>query len=244
MSAISVTQPAKIPSKQRRQAVEVATPPSTRAPRTQRTPRSERTALSRDLIEVEALALIDAQGIDAFSTRKLGERLGCEAMSIYHHFPSKAHILDALVDRVLGSMPIPDRTQHAATRLRQLANGWRHVAMQHPRFYLWLTLHQWNSAVGVRFMHEMLACFTDAGLSQEMAARGFRILGYYVQGATLDESSGYAEGHSSLNPMPQETVKREFPHVANARKFAAPKHFDRTFDLGWDALVKALGLVD
>jgi AcrR family transcriptional regulator len=211
---------------------------------TSRSKRAEapRTALSRERIEIEALALIDAHGIEAFSTRKLGERLGCEAMSIYHHFPSKAHILDALVDRVLGGMPIPDKTQRPAVRLRQFADGWRRISLQHPRFYLWLSLHQWNSATGVHFMSKMLACFTDAGLSPEMSVRGFRILGYYVQGATLDESSGYAQGHSSLAPMPQETLERDYPQVADARKYFTPEHFDRTFDLGWNALVRELGL--
>jgi AcrR family transcriptional regulator len=209
-------------------------------PRAER--RATRSVLTRERIEIEALALIDDHGIEAFSTRKLGERLGCEAMSIYHHFPSKAHILDALVDRVLGGMPIPDKTLSPATRLRHFADGWRRISLQHPRFYLWLSLHQWNSATGVRFMSEMLACFTDAGLSPEMSVRGFRILGYYVQGATLDESSGYAEGHSSLSPMPQDALEREYPQVANARQYSAPEHFDRTFDLGWEALVRALGL--
>lgn len=207
-----------------------------------RSTRTTRGALTRERIEIEALALIDAQGIDAFSTRKLGERLGCEAMSIYHHFPSKAHILDALVDRVLGGMPIPDKTLRPAARLRQFADGWRRIALQHPRFYLWLTLHQWNSATGVRFMHEMLDCFYAAGFSPEKAARGFRILGYYVQGATVEESSGYAQGHSSLAPLPLEAVERDYPRVARARKYSAPEHFDRTFDLGWNALIQALGL--
>lgn len=210
--------------------------------KTAKTTTPVRTALTRERIEIEALALIDAHGIEAFSTRKLGERLGCEAMSIYHHFPSKAHILDALVDRVLGGMPIPDKTLRPAARLRQFADGWRRIAQQHPRFYLWLSLHQWNSPTGVRFMGEMLACFTDAGLSEEMSVRGFRILGYYVQGATLDESSGYAQGHSSLSPMPQDELEREYPQVANARQYSAPEQFDRTFDLGWDALVRALGI--
>jgi AcrR family transcriptional regulator len=211
-------------------------------PRSKPTTKRTRVALTRDRIEVEALALIDAQGIEAFSTRKLGQRLGCEAMSIYHHFPSKAHILDALADRVLGGMPIPDKTLSPAARLRQFAEGWRQVALKHPSFDLWLSLHQWNSAVGVHFMSEMLACFTDAGLSPEMSARGFRLLGYYVLGATLDEGSGYAKGHSSLEPMPQETLERDYPQVANARTYFTPVHFDRTFDLGWDALVRALGL--
>ena len=230
MSLNPLSKPAKIASKR------------PRAGRTDGAPRTERTALTRERIEIEALALIDAEGIEAFSTRKLGERLGCEAMSIYHHFPSKAHILDALVDRVLGGMPIPDKTQRPAARLRQFADGWRRISLQHPRFYLWLSLHQWNSATGVHFMSEMLACFTDAGLSPEMSVRGFRILGYYVQGATLDESSGYAQGHSSQSPMPQDEIEREYPQVANARQYSAQEQFDRTFDLGWDALVRALGL--
>ena len=203
-----------------------------------------RAALSRERIEIEALALIDEQGLEAFSTRKLGLRLGCEAMSTYHHFASKAHIVDALVDRVLSGMPNPDKTLTPAVRLRQFADGWRRIAIQHPRFYLWLTLHQWNSATGVHFMSEMLACFHDAGLSPEAAARGFRILGYYVQGATIDESSGYAQGHSSLAPLPQETLERDYPQVVNALQYSTPEHFDRTFDLGWNALVQALGLAD
>ena len=215
---------------------------SSKGPRAEPATRAPRTALTRERIEIEALALIDMQGIEAFSTRKLGERLGCEAMSVYHHYPSKAHILDALVDRVLGGMPIPDKTLRPAERLRQFAQGWRRVALQHPRFYLWLSLHQWNSTVGVNFINEMLTCFTDAGLSPETAARGFRMLGYYVQGATLDESSGYAQGHSSLSPIPQEALERDYPQVANARQYSAPEHFDRTFDLGWDALVRALEL--
>ena len=88
----------------------------------------------------------------------------------------------------------------------------------------------------------MLNCFADAGLSPELSARAFRILGYYVQGATLDESSGYAQGHSSLSPVPQDALERDYPQVANAHKYATPEQFDRTFDLGWDALVRELGL--
>ncbi len=48
------------------------------------------------------LELIEADGLEAFSTRKLAAKLGCEAMSIYHYFPSKAHLMDALLDRLVG----------------------------------------------------------------------------------------------------------------------------------------------
>ncbi len=203
---------------------------------------SDRPALSRERIEIEALALIEREGMAAFSTRRLGQALGCEAMSLYNHFPSKAHVLDALVDRVLAGIPIPDPALPPAERLRALARHWRAMARAHARFYPWLALHRWNSPTGVAFLGQILDCLHAAGLSDERAARGFRVLGYYLLGATLDEISGYAQGPSSLHPMTDEELARQFPAVAQAGRYFAPAHFDKTFELGLDLLLQGLGI--
>ena len=55
--------------------------------------------LSRDMIEDAAFEVIEREGLSGFSMRKLAAALGCEAMSIYHHYPSQAHLYEALVDR-------------------------------------------------------------------------------------------------------------------------------------------------
>lgn len=201
-----------------------------------------RPALTRERIEVEALALIAREGMEAFSTRRLGEALGCEAMSLYNHFPSKAHVLDALVDRVLSGIPIPDRSLPAGLRLQQLAQQWRTMARRHARFYPWLALHRWNSPMGIAFLGEILDCFRGAGLSDEAAARGFRVLGYYLLGATLDEISGYAQGPSSLNPMTEQELNAQYPHVAQAGRYFTPEHFDKTFELGLHVILQGLGV--
>jgi len=57
--------------------------------------------LSQDAIRTAALRLIDDDGLDAFSTRKLGAALGCEAMAIYWYYPSKEALLDAIVDLLM-----------------------------------------------------------------------------------------------------------------------------------------------
>ena len=214
----------------------------TKAKPTQSTDAPKRQRLTRERIEVEALALIDEEGIDAFSTRNLGKRLGCEAMSIYHYFPSKAHILDALVDRVLGGMPIPDKSLSPAQRLRAFAHSWRAFARPHPRFYQWITLHRGNSETVTRFLDEILDCFYDAGLPPEQATRGFLILGYYMTGALLDETSGYARGPSSLVPLPAEVVERDYPRVALIERVATVEHFDEMFERGFAALLREFGL--
>jgi AcrR family transcriptional regulator len=201
-----------------------------------------RPALTRERIELEALALIEREGMDAFSTRRLGVALGCEAMSLYNHFPSKAHVLDALVDRVLAGIPIPDRGLRPHERLRQLAQHWRAMARRHARFYPWLALHRWNSPTGVAFLGEILDCFVAAGLSEALAARGFRVLGYYLLGATLDEISGYAQGPSSLNPMSEQELLERHPQVARAGRHFAPEHFDQIFELGLGVVLQGLGI--
>ncbi|MGA4632954.1 TetR/AcrR family transcriptional regulator [Pseudomonas solani] len=203
---------------------------------------SVREPLTRERIETEALRLIEQDGLEAFSTRRLGTALGCEAMSIYNYFPSKAHILDALVDRVLATVEFPSRGEAPARRLRALAVQWRQLARRHARLYAWLALHRWNSRTGVAFLGEILDCFKAAGLDDEAAARGFRALGYYLLGATLDEINGYAEGTSSLRPISDEELVQDFPFVARAGEYFKPEHFDRTFELGLDVLLAGLGI--
>ena len=203
---------------------------------------SVRKPLSRERIEIEALTLIEAHGLEGFSTRKLGERLGCEAMSIYHHFPNKAHVLDALVDRTLAGVPIPARDLPAAQRIRYLAQAWRQMSRRHPRFYLWMSLHRWNSETGVKFLAEVLDCFHAAGLEPEQAARGFRVVGYYLLGATLEETSGYAHGPSAVKPMGDGDVRHMYPQVAQAGSYFSADQFDATFDLGLTVLLRGLGV--
>jgi AcrR family transcriptional regulator len=201
-----------------------------------------RGSLTPDLIASEALALIESEGMEGFSTRKLGMRLHCEAMSIYHHYPSKAHLMDALVDRTLSEIALPSRTLTASGRVRHLAAEWRKLSRRHPKFYLWMALHRWNTPTGVRFLAEVLDSFHAANLSADQAAKAFRALGYYLLGATLEETSGYAHGPSAMNPMSEEDVKRLYPDVAIAGKYFSPDHFDEIFETGLGILLRGLGV--
>ncbi|BDZ41924.1 TetR family transcriptional regulator [Paraoerskovia sediminicola] len=55
----------------------------------------------------EAVRLADESGVAAVTMRRLGERLGVEAMSIYHHVRTKAAILDGMVDAVFAEIELP-----------------------------------------------------------------------------------------------------------------------------------------
>ena len=61
-----------------------------------------RPPLSAELIAQKALEIVDHDGYDALSFRVLGRAVGCEAMSLYHYFGSKAELRDALIARVMA----------------------------------------------------------------------------------------------------------------------------------------------
>jgi AcrR family transcriptional regulator len=202
--------------------------------------RQARDPLSKERIEDAALELIERDGLEAFSTRKLAAALGCEAMSIYHYFPSKAHLMDALFDRVIGGLPPDDPSLPWRERLKRSVLAYREQAHRHPRFFQFVALHRHNTRVGLAWLERILHTLREGGLDAERTARFFRVLGYYVVGGVLDETSGYAKGFSAAEPVPDEEVARDFPEVVTANPWFKPAEHEATFMLGLDALLDRL----
>ena len=191
--------------------------------------------LSAERIELAALDLIEAEGLAAFSTRKLAATLHCEAMSIYHYFPSKGHLMDALVDRVIGEeltvLTPGDRPWREAIELS--AREWRRMALRRPNFFGYLAMHRLNTPTALQWLNGVLATFNDLGAGEEIAARMFRALGYYLSGAMLDETAGYSRGPSTIEPVPEEVLAERYPAVVKAGRWFAPEQREKTF---WDGL--------
>ncbi len=91
--------------------------------------KSGREPLTREKIVEKAIELLDAEGVEGISMRHLGEALGVEAMALYHHFPNKDAILDAVVTRIIEeTAPEPIGDLGSA-----LAEGdWKSVMLSGP----------------------------------------------------------------------------------------------------------------
>jgi AcrR family transcriptional regulator len=197
--------------------------------------------LSRERIAGAAMALVDREGLAALSTRRLGAELGCEAMSIYHHFPNKAHLMDALVDLMLAEASVPAADEgHWLERLRQAAHNFRAMALMHPKFFPYFAVHRLNTLSGVAFINGIIGILREAGFSDRDAARYFRGIGYYLTGAALDETAGYAKGPSAAEPVSNATIAANFAHLAAAAPYFQPKHFQATFETGLEMLLEGV----
>ncbi len=93
-----------------------------------------RRRLTRVEIERAALAIVDGEGLEALTMRRLGAELGVEGMAIYHHVPSKAALLDRVVTRVVDEVRFEPRPGDAwRSVLAGFGRAYRSALLAHPR---------------------------------------------------------------------------------------------------------------
>ena len=93
-------------------------------------------ALNRQRIVSEALALLDADGLEGVTLRKLAVRLGVRAPTLYWHLPNKAALITAIAEAILDQqfpeMVPPGPGEHWQDWLIGLATRLRHGLLAHP----------------------------------------------------------------------------------------------------------------
>jgi AcrR family transcriptional regulator len=156
-----------------------------------------RVPLSRERVFVAAVELADAIGIDELSMRRLGQALGVEAMSLYHHVANKEEILDGMVEVIAEEIgPAPkEGPWKAALRTRILAA--REVMKRHPWAPAVIETRKTMPYALIRYM-ESVAAITRAGgfsvglIHHAIHALGSRALGFsqelYDDSAEPDQS--------------------------------------------------------
>jgi hypothetical protein len=94
-----------------------------------------------------------------------------------------------------------------------------------------------NPRGGLAWIERVVWIFVDAGFDVETAARGFRSVGYYLMGAVLDETAGYAKGPSAAEPVPMSEQAEIAPTVMKLGPYFQREHWDKTFLVGLDLLL-------
>ncbi len=91
-----------------------------------------REPLSRERIARAALAIADAEGLEALTMRRLAAELGAAPMAAYAHFSGKRELLDEVVDAVMGEVELPEVDGRWRKPLRRLALSFRSALLAHP----------------------------------------------------------------------------------------------------------------
>ena len=149
--------------------------------------------LSRSVILQTALAIVDRDGVDGLSMRRLSNALGRDPVMLYRHVPNKAAVLDGVVEIVLAQLVVEKTDPDWAAQLRTVAHNFRRLALTHPKVVPLLVTRPLATPLGqrppgmLRPLEDVLALLTSAGFTGRDALHIYRLLFGYLYGHILNE---------------------------------------------------------
>jgi AcrR family transcriptional regulator len=148
--------------------------------------------LSAEAIVAAAIALLDREGAEALTMRRLGAELGVEAMSLYRHVSSRQALLDAVADS-LGAEIEPDaRAADWPDALRALASEVRALARRHPAAFTLVGVRVLGTPGALAPVEAVLASLRRGGFTPARAISAYRLVIAYARGFALSELAGFA----------------------------------------------------
>jgi TetR/AcrR family transcriptional regulator, tetracycline repressor protein len=135
--------------------------------------RTTKERLSRDTVTERALAMADADGIEALTIRRLATELGVTPMALYWHFEDKERLLDGVAELVLAQVTLPadDESRPWDKRLREVFDDLLAVLAAHPSVVDVVKTRILQSEPGLELTERVLGLLRGAGFSPEQSAQ-------------------------------------------------------------------------
>lgn len=216
-----------------------------------RTPRKPppRQPLTQDLIVRTALRLLDAEGLDAVSMRRLAQELETGPASLYAHVANKDELLDLVYDRVLSEVEIPEPGPHRwSEQVKDMLRSLRQVFRAHrdlARIALTRIPLGPNGVVG---LERTMALLRAGGLPDEIAAYAGDLLSSFVTAEVLDDAfpqsctgDGSVQAYVDqirdyLSALPAD----RFPNLVSLAEPITSLDSERRFELGLEIILRGL----
>jgi AcrR family transcriptional regulator len=172
--------------------------------------------LTRDRVVTAALALVEREGLEALTMRRLGQELGVEGMALYTHVRSKDDLLDAVGERVLADLDLDfDRDAPWQERIRRGAFAWAGLQERHPRAFPLLFRSGLRTDAVTQLTEELLDALRVAGFDERGAALAYQAFVVLVDSALSSRSSwGDAELQRAWRRIAATVDRERFPRCA------------------------------
>jgi AcrR family transcriptional regulator len=198
--------------------------------------RPRQALLSRERIVAAAAEIIDAEGLGAFSTRRLAAELGVRGPSLYNHFATKDEILDAVADTLVAKV---DTSCFASTDWREALVLWgrsyRAALTAHPNVVPLLAQGPGRRPAALAMADAVYGGLVRAGWPPLRATQIGATMRYFVTGSAL---GSFARGFADDPGL----YVANYPHLSEAHRLAdhAEAVDEGAFELGLAALVDGL----
>jgi AcrR family transcriptional regulator len=194
--------------------------------------------LSREKIVAEALALIDAEGLAALSTRRLAGRLGVSGPSLYNHFATMDDLVEAVADSVIAKVDLDGLAEPGlpwSEAMRRWARSYRDALAEHPNLVPVAVHGPGRRPAALRQADAVYGATVRAGWPPREATEIGALMRFFVAGAALGSFAGGFSADPAL-------YGEEYPHLSRAHLLAARSQDidDAAFELGLDLQLSGL----
>jgi AcrR family transcriptional regulator len=197
-------------------------------------------AIDRDAVLDTAIGLLDAQGVEALTMRRLASELGVSAMTPYRHVGSKDELLMVLVDRLAARLVYPPRPADPKGAIVVLWSAIYDGLASHPWVAELLARRRMMAPSVLGAIEEIHAALCDAGLSIEAAVRAYRLMWHFTLGALLVRAGATSEGPSRQRALRGAPDPEHFPMLAAAAAAWTAADDRDTYLEDLEALIDAL----
>jgi AcrR family transcriptional regulator len=221
----------------------------------QRTPR--RRSLSREAIVEVALGIVDAEGLDALSMRRIAQELNIGPASLYAHVSGKEQLVELLLDRIAADLvhPVPD-PEHWQRQLKDfLRQSKNNMAAHNDLARASLAANIPTTPHRLDAAETVVALMRAGGLPDQVIAYGTDLLALYLVSSAYEASQRHGPG---ARPEPDDEAKLSEQYLDGIRGYFAslpPERYplllsmigpmtrsvgDERFEFGLDVLLSGL----
>jgi AcrR family transcriptional regulator len=206
-----------------------------------RTKRSEPGGtLSRERVLEAALALLDRDGFERFSMRRLAERLAVTPMALYNHVGGKQDLLQGVVDGVIEQVEYPAEREDWCERIRDCFRALRNTCIAHPGAVPLVESAEVLPASAFQAMEITLSALQRAGLGPKDSLRAYSLLITFTLGQFSYKIKGWSRGVDPAAALKEgRIVPSTFPAVVQATSLRS-WDFDASFEFGLSVILAGL----
>ncbi|MGH7762014.1 MAG: TetR/AcrR family transcriptional regulator [Candidatus Dormibacteraceae bacterium] len=200
--------------------------------------------LSRARILKAALELVDLDGLEALTMRRLAEQLKVDPMSLYNHVDGKEALLDGIAEALWDEVDLPGGEAEWREALRGFATSLRGMAHFHPHAYPLLMARGIMTAPELLAIDGAMNSLERAGLDRNQAAEMIRTLFAYAVGyGMLELSTPTPAGATRMEQIVNltRTLPNDAPfHLVEVARLVCDCDMDYQFNLGLDLIISGL----
>ncbi|MGW2703156.1 TetR/AcrR family transcriptional regulator [Streptomyces sp. NPDC001340] len=166
--------------------------------------------ISREEIIGTALRILDEEGVDRLTMRRLAAEIGSTPMALYHHVRNKDELLVLLLDdyatRTLRRLELPAQPRERIIVAAEAVHG---VLAACPWIVTVLTADDLLSKTALWFVEQIVDGLVDCGLTPDQAVHGYRAIWYYTAGEIMVRAAAARRRADDDRPIYRESAFAE-----------------------------------